>query len=447
MPPSLASLLRRPALAGTVVRAGAGGLGRRVERVRATRFPGVPEPAHVGELVVLSGSPAPAWWLAGLLRGAVSGGASGVVAALSGRDLPGGILWEADRAQLPLATLAAGCEPRRVVDALRREVLAGLAADRAVAPWGVSGPETSRALALLAVLRADGRGDKCLERAGRVGWDIHRRLVVMALEVQGAGRGAAERGAGERGTERTGGGEASLEVVAAAVRRAVLQRDEGGAVAAAAGQVVVVLGAPGGGDDSTDDGSTDDRGSVSSLAGELAREAQAASREAVALGVSKICDGPHGLTAAFDQARWAVDRAVRSRRPVAVVHYGDLGTPRLLGMVADRGELATFAREVLGPLAGDEAEMRDPRVTLVALLECSLRMSATARRLGVHYNTVRYRAGRLERMLGSFRMDPALRLDLLVALEILDNQRLGRSLSRDPLPLPRRRSGTRGRHR
>ena len=143
-------------------------------------------------------------------------------------------------------------------------------------------------------------------------------------------------------------------------------------------------------------------------------------RRSFSCGVSRVVHGVDQLPEAYEQARKAahVGRQLSGRG--AIAHFDRLGVFRLLSLVPDSGELRAFMTETLGDLADrEDPDAVDLRRTLEVLLETNLNVAEAARTLHFHYNTLRYRIGKLERTLGPFTQDPMLRLNLALALQVL----------------------------
>src|SRR6185437_14787561 len=142
-------------------------------------------------------------------------------------------------------------------------------------------------------------------------------------------------------------------------------------------------------------------------------------RQPFCAGVSRPVAGPAGIAAGYAQARKAVAVGRRVHGHCSVSHFDSLGVHRLLSLVPDPAELRSFAAEVLAELAGDSTEAADLRITLQTLLDTNLNVAETARLLHFHYNTLRYRIGKLERIVGPFTSDANLRLDVALALQVV----------------------------
>jgi PucR family transcriptional regulator, purine catabolism regulatory protein len=134
-------------------------------------------------------------------------------------------------------------------------------------------------------------------------------------------------------------------------------------------------------------------------------------------GIGRPADSLSGLAEAHRQAQRALGVGQEIHGGSSVTHFDQLGVFRLLSLIPDSTELRSYVDEVLGSLAdAADPDSADLRETLRVLLETNLNVAESARRLHFHYNTMRYRIGKLERMLGPFTTDPTLRLNLLLAL-------------------------------
>jgi len=242
--------------------------------------------------------------------------------------------------------------------------------------------------------------------AASLGWDIDRPVVLVVAELDPA--------AGEPLTESLVARPA-VERFASAWQTVVRPRDPHAPVVGFHREVVAVLGVPA-------------NGGVDRFVRELVREVSGdggGGRRSFGTGVSRVATSPADIPTAYEQARTAVRVGRRMHGSGAVAHFDGLGVFRLLSLVEDTAELRAFADETLGELAqgdgpGQESgEAADLRRTLEVLLETNLNVAETARLLHFHYNTLRYRIAKLERMLGPFTRDAHLRLSLQVALQVL----------------------------
>lgn len=143
-------------------------------------------------------------------------------------------------------------------------------------------------------------------------------------------------------------------------------------------------------------------------------------RSNFSLGVSGVVQDARRLPVGYQQARTALDLAQQISGAGSVASYPKLGVFRLLNAVSEPGELRTFVDEALGAvLECPEQERLGLLRTLEVLLEQNLNVAESARALHFHYNSMRYRIKKLERLVGPFTADSQLRLRLAIALQIL----------------------------
>lgn len=245
----------------------------------------------------------------------------------------------------------------------------------------------------------DGRGGGAghvVEHAASLGWDLDRPLLVAVAELDG-GPAAPDR--------------AAQSWLVETWERAVRRHDPAAATASFAAQVVTLLGAA-------------DPARAAATLPELAAAVAAAAPgsappRSFSVGISRPVEGVRGLPAAYQQACTALRVGRRVSGGGSCTPFDALGAYRLLSLVPDSAELRSFLTDTLGPLAAPDAAAADLRRTLQVLLETNMNVAETARRLHFHYNTLRYRITKLERTVGPFTTDPALRLSLSLALALI----------------------------
>ena len=243
-----------------------------------------------------------------------------------------------------------------------------------------------------------GTDDQVIAHARTLGWDFARPMVVVVVEFDDQPVVAGQ-------SDHWGAQDRLVSAWTVEVRT----RDRKAAVASFAHEVVVVLGVPA-------------VGTVVSLVRQLISAVTEDRRlpSAFSTGVSRNVRRPSDLRQAYEQARGALRVGRRMQGAGALADFDSLGVHRLLSLVTDTAELQAFVSETLKNLAEPTPEAADLRRTLDVLLETNLNVAETARRLHFHYNSLRYRIGKLERIVGPFTEDAHLRLSLTLALRVME---------------------------
>ncbi len=248
-----------------------------------------------------------------------------------------------------------------------------------------------------------GEAADAVSHAASLGWDIARPMVVVVAETD------------ENDAETTRSADEVRGLQERFVRawvQAVRSRDTSVPVAGFSQEVVAVLPVE---PDADDD-------AVLRAVGEVAKVVRGdggGGRRTFSTGVSRPITSVADLPAAYDEALKAVHVGRQMHGESALTHFDGLGIYRLLALIPDGADLRRFVDESLKELAHDDSpESADLRRTLSVLIDTNLNVAETARQLFFHYNTLRYRIAKLERMLGPFTSDAQLRLTLALALRI-----------------------------
>lgn len=229
-----------------------------------------------------------------------------------------------------------------------------------------------------------------VERAATFGWDLHRPRAVLLASIDPPTSGDALHG--------------PLATIAAAAR-ATLGPD---AIVWTRTATIAALLAP-----NTDE-SSERRRLAEGLRRELDEEVRSVT---VSIGVGRRVDVAANLSRSFAEASRAVDvgRWAKGRHVTEV--FDELGLQRLLASTPTE-ELGEFVRHAIGPLVDYEREHQAGLIETLAIWLETRNMAEAARRIHVHYNTLKNRLERVEAILGPVLADAARSLECEVAIYI-----------------------------
>ncbi|MEO5901105.1 MAG: PucR family transcriptional regulator ligand-binding domain-containing protein [Ilumatobacteraceae bacterium] len=228
------------------------------------------------------------------------------------------------------------------------------------------------------------------ERAVSFGWDLGRPRAVLLASIDPPADGGIPAQA--------------LNTIAAAAR-ATLGRD---AIVWTRSATIAALLAP----------DTDDPAERRRIAEGLRHDLDQRLRSVtVSIGVGRRVDAPSQLPRSFAEARRAVDvgRWAKGRHVTEV--FDELGLERLLA-ATPTDDLAEFVQHAIGPLVRHDRANHTDLVETLAMWLQTRNMAEAARRIHVHYNTLKNRLERIEALVGPVLTDAARALECEIAIYV-----------------------------
>src|ERR1700693_929023 len=136
-------------------------------------------------------------------------------------------------------------------------------------------------------------------------------------------------------------------------------------------------------------------------------------------GIGRLAKDVQQIPQSYREAQQALEIGRRLFGEGDVHYFTRLGIYRLLFYLYGHEELSDFYQETLGFLLESDRHSNSALIeTLESFFHCNGNLSETARTMHLHRNSLLYRLGRIEELLGRSLEDPELRLSLLIALKI-----------------------------
>jgi PucR family transcriptional regulator, purine catabolism regulatory protein len=136
-------------------------------------------------------------------------------------------------------------------------------------------------------------------------------------------------------------------------------------------------------------------------------------------GIGQLAKAVQRIPQSNREAQQALEIGRRLFGEGKIHSFARLGIYRLLFHLYGHEELFDFYQETLGLLLESDSHSNSALIeTLEGFFRCNGNLSETARAMHLHRNSLLYRLGRIEELLGRSLEDPELRLSLQIALKI-----------------------------
>ena|GEM_PF-4592970 len=139
------------------------------------------------------------------------------------------------------------------------------------------------------------------------------------------------------------------------------------------------------------------------------------------LGIGRCYDSITQLGISYYEARTALTVGMINHSENTITHFSDLGIYRILFDLKNRNELYSFYRETIGKIIEFDRDNQTEYLHTIRVYigqQCSI--NHTAEQLFVHYNTVRYRLGKIQKLFGMDLDNEEDRVNLYIAIKVMD---------------------------
>ncbi len=142
----------------------------------------------------------------------------------------------------------------------------------------------------------------------------------------------------------------------------------------------------------------------------------------VSIGIGKASESIDEIKNSYQEARRAIFIARKFDRKDQVVTYDGLGAYKLLFSIGDDVDLKQFVDQALGPILQYDREKNNDVLikTIQQYIRSNCHNQKTADSLFIHINTLKYRLQKIQSIAGIDLNDPETRLNLQLALKVLE---------------------------